>query len=113
MGLAKLRRTLALAHLAPELNLLLRGMYGAIKSIFWGTLLAAIVIIFWSILAVEFIHKWNKEIYDAAEGYTYCDRCPRAYSTVWEASITFIQSILCGDSWGLYTIPIVQKKPHT
>merc|ERR1719359_2168252 len=42
-----------------------------------------------------------------------CERCPRAYSTVVNSNLTYIQHIVAGDSWGQLTIPIIEAHPWT
>ena len=32
--------------------------------------------------------------------YDGCDRCPDAFASVFDSLLTFIQTILAGDSWG-------------
>jgi len=58
---------------------------------------------------VLFIHPLNKTVeYDES-----CTRCPHAYSSVMQATLTFWQQIVTGDSWGQATIPVIEKYPAT
>lgn len=43
--------------------------------------------------------------------YEGCERCPRAFETTFSATMTFVQQIVAGDSWGLVTIPIIEEEP--
>ena len=64
------------------------------------------------IIAVEFVHPKSTEL--AAQGvYADCERCHRAFQTVWFSAITFWQQIVAGDSWGRITIPIMETYPET
>ena len=64
------------------------------------------------IIAVEFVHPRSQAL--AAQGvYDDCDRCHRAFQTVWMSAITFWQQIVAGDSWGRITIPIMESYPET
>eukprot|EP00443_Scrippsiella_acuminata_P002557 CAMPEP_0115182242 /NCGR_PEP_ID=MMETSP0270-20121206/7843_1 /TAXON_ID=71861 /ORGANISM="Scrippsiella trochoidea, Strain CCMP3099" /LENGTH=520 /DNA_ID=CAMNT_0002595285 /DNA_START=116 /DNA_END=1678 /DNA_ORIENTATION=- len=66
----------------------------------------------WSIIAVELLHPVNVRI--AERGYYGdCDRCERAYSSVFAAILTFLQQIIAGDSWGLTSLPIIEEEPAT
>eukprot|EP00747_Dinoflagellata_sp_TGD_P127673 gnl/TRDRNA2_/TRDRNA2_174435_c0_seq1.p1 gnl/TRDRNA2_/TRDRNA2_174435_c0~~gnl/TRDRNA2_/TRDRNA2_174435_c0_seq1.p1 ORF type:complete len:421 (+),score=64.14 gnl/TRDRNA2_/TRDRNA2_174435_c0_seq1:2-1264(+) len=91
---------------------MMRGLAGAMNAFFWGCMLAVVVLTIWSILAVTVIHPLNVEI--ALTGaYDDCDRCPRAFESVYSALLTFTQQIIAGDSWGRVTIPIVEYYPWT
>merc|ERR1719359_2715100 len=71
-----------------------------------------VVLMMWSIVTVELVHPLNEEI--AKEGlYDGCDRCPRAFASVAQAMLTFIQTIIAGDSWGTLALPLIEKQPWT
>lgn len=78
------------------------------SAIFWGTVLLFLSLLVWSLMAVVFIHPLNKNV-----DYGDCSRCPRAYSSVMQASLTFWQQIITGDSWGQASIPLIEKHPIT
>lgn len=70
------------------------------------------MLILWSIIAVEVIRPINEEV--AKEGvYDGCERCTRAFGSVEQSCLTFVQQLLAGDSWGLVTIPIIERAPWT
>jgi len=91
---------------------MMAGLMGSIRSIFWGTVLLSFVLLVWAIVAVQFIHPLQKDLGDRGflEG---CDRCPRAYSSVLQSTLTFSQQIVAGDSWGQATIPLIEHYPVT
>eukprot|EP00931_Biecheleriopsis_adriatica_P073287 TRINITY_DN47606_c0_g1_i1.p1 TRINITY_DN47606_c0_g1~~TRINITY_DN47606_c0_g1_i1.p1 ORF type:complete len:612 (+),score=105.06 TRINITY_DN47606_c0_g1_i1:84-1919(+) len=97
-----------------ELYIMLHGFFASLKAIFWATSLLLMVMGIASMLAVELIHPLNKEIADSGfyedQG---CERCPRAFASVWAATLTFLQQIVAGDSWGMVTIPLMENYPGT
>merc|ERR1719456_465794 len=78
----------------------------------WGTLLLLITLLIVSVIAVQFIHPLNQELVEKGV-YYQCNRCPNAFATVLDSSLTFTQQILAGDSWGMVTIPIIEHYPWT
>jgi len=104
----KVCRAMKCLHLAPELHLMMKGMSGATKSILWGTILTLTFVVTWAILAVALIHPLNKEI-----PYVGCERCPHAYESTFMASLTLVQTLVAGDSWGHITMPIIERHPWT
>ena len=62
----------------PQLNIMVLGMRGAIRTIFWGMILLFVVTVSFAILVVQLIHPVNLEVAEAGY-YDGCDRCPRAY----------------------------------
>jgi len=89
---------------------MLHGMTSAMRAILWAAFLIGVVIVLWSIVAVELIHPLNKQI-GASGVYDECARCPEAYSSVGNACLTFVASILAGDSWGKVSMPIMETFP--
>lgn len=111
--LARLARSTRLMRFSPELSLLLNGLRDVAKTLFWGILMILLMLTMWSILAVEFIHPVNVEVMEATTDYDGCNRCGRAYESVFQSNLTFFQSLIAGDSWGLVTIPVIERKPST
>merc|ERR1719491_162330 len=62
----------------------------------------------WSIILVDFIHPVN-----ASLTYAGCERCSRGFATVSDSVVTLFQQIVAGDSWGLISIPVMEKEPLT
>jgi len=112
LRLCKLARVSKVFRVFPELRILMAGLIGSFKAIFWGTVLLCFVLFVWAIIAVQFIHPLNQELADKGrlEG---CERCPRAYSSVLQSVLTFSQQIVAGDSWGQATIPVIEEYPVT
>lgn len=110
--LISLARALRTTPAFRELYVMIQGFIGTAKAIVWSTVLLAFILTLFSILTVQMIHPLNLELAEAGI-YDGCDRCSRAYSTVMQANLTFFQSIVAGDSWGLVTIPIIERWPWT
>jgi hypothetical protein len=111
--LVRLGRSWRIMKVSPELAILLKGLVSTAKSIFVGTLLLLVMLTVSSIVAVEFIHPVNLEVHRLTAKYDGCDRCIRAFATVWDANLTFFQQLIAGDSWGAVTIPVIEQNPTT
>merc|ERR1719498_2235087 len=73
-----------------------------------------LVLTVWGILAVQLIHPINTHIAETKpEIYDGCDRCPRAFSTVFDSALTFWKQLVAGDSWGQLCEPIIEEAPWT
>lgn len=112
LRLARLMRAVKVFRQIPEIQMMIEGMVGAAKAIMFGSLAVGMMLLIWSILAVQLLHPTNRAIaesgYYAASG---CDRCPHAFATVWDSMLTFIQHIVAGDSWGNVSLPISEQEP--
>merc|ERR1719265_2830945 len=49
------------------------------------------------------------EIYENFPFDERCARCPRAFSSIWEANWTFVQTIVVRDAWATYCLPIIEE----
>lgn len=110
--LLRLGRTHRALTLFPELHVMVMGLAGAFRAIFWGMILLLVVLMTWGILAVQIIHPLNQKVFEAGD-YGDCDRCPRAFASVPASMLTFTQHIIAGDSWGAVSIPIIEAYPET
>lgn len=106
--LCRLARGVKILMLFPQLALLVKGIAATVSVIFWGLILLLAMLIIFSIIAVQLIHPINKDL-----AYGDCDRCNRAFESVLQASLTFVQQIVAGDSWGTVSIPIIEESPVT
>eukprot|EP00931_Biecheleriopsis_adriatica_P102706 TRINITY_DN77645_c0_g1_i1.p1 TRINITY_DN77645_c0_g1~~TRINITY_DN77645_c0_g1_i1.p1 ORF type:complete len:582 (-),score=131.95 TRINITY_DN77645_c0_g1_i1:83-1828(-) len=107
----KVARAFRVLRQFQELEMLLRCFAAAIKSICWGMGMVMTFIVIWAVVGVQMLHPINKEIWDGREAE--CERCSRAFRTVFEAGVTIFQSIIAGDSWGQVSIPIIEARPWT
>lgn len=110
--LLRLARAARVLVLFPELDLMIKGLKGAMNAIFWGCLLVAVVLFSWSIIFVQVVHPLNLEVAKSG-AYDDCSRCVHAYESVLLAFLTFTQQIVAGDSWGSVTVPIIEQYPWT
>jgi len=95
-----------------ELAFMVHSLGGALRAIFWAALLLFFMLTFCSIVAVHVLHPLNQKV--AATGiYEGCERCPRAFKSVMESNLTFLQTLVAGDSWGQVSIPIMEMYPWT
>eukprot|EP00401_Gymnodinium_catenatum_P073795 CAMPEP_0117507494 /NCGR_PEP_ID=MMETSP0784-20121206/26450_1 /TAXON_ID=39447 /ORGANISM="" /LENGTH=598 /DNA_ID=CAMNT_0005302995 /DNA_START=69 /DNA_END=1860 /DNA_ORIENTATION=- len=113
LRLFRLARVVWLIQRLPELNFLLRGMASAAISIFWGLVMVSLILLTWALVAVQLFHPINLRLQERGVFEGTCERCPRAFSSVWNAIVTFTQTLLCGDSWGSTAIPVIEEEPWT
>jgi hypothetical protein len=113
MRLVKLARVLKAFRVFPELALMLGGLVGSMRAVFWGTLLLIVTVMINAILAVMYIHPLNDDISQRGFYTDNCERCPRAYAIVFNAVLTIFQQVVLGDSWGSGTITIIEQYPTT
>lgn len=112
--LLRLGRAHKIVSMVPELSLMMKGMVHAARSIFWGVCLVTLILVLWSVAAVQMIHPLNKKLnLEDPTKYEGCERCPRAYESVWSCVVTFTQTLLGGDSWGLTSLQIIEAYPPT
>lgn len=105
-------RVVRSSEMLRELYLMLHSLTSAFRAILWATLLLTVMLTVWSIVAVEILQPINLRV--AADGtYLGCDRCPRAFESVEASVLTFFQQIVAGDSWGLVSLPVMEKEPWT
>mmetsp|Transcript_15082 Transcript_15082/g.31540 ORF Transcript_15082/g.31540 Transcript_15082/m.31540 type:complete len:645 (-) Transcript_15082:89-2023(-) len=93
-----------------ELYLMMHGILSTMKAVFWATFIIIIMLTLWSMVAVEVLHPLNLRVAETGV-YEGCERCPRAFQTVLQSNLTFIQSIIAGDSWGQISIPVMEMFP--
>jgi hypothetical protein len=112
--LVRLARAFRAAKSFKELNALIRSFGFALKAIFWGMLMVIMILTIWSILAVQLLHPVNMRVVELKpEVYLGCERCQRAFSSVFESNLTFFQTVVAGDSWGTVALPIITEEPWT
>lgn len=112
--LVRLARAFKAMNSMHELHSLLRSCACALKAIFWGMVLLGLTLTVWGILTVQLIHPINKHIAVTKPWlYEDCDRCPRAFSTVFDSVVTIWKQIVAGDSWGQLCEPIIEEANWT
>jgi len=112
LRLCRLARFARVMVIFKELHMMLHAFLSAMKTMFWACFMLAFLLTLFSILAVEIVHPVNLRLADRGE-YVGCDRCVRAFETVLQANLTFMQQIIAGDSWGQLSVPIIEEEPFT
>mmetsp|Transcript_93356 Transcript_93356/g.171112 ORF Transcript_93356/g.171112 Transcript_93356/m.171112 type:complete len:650 (-) Transcript_93356:59-2008(-) len=103
--LARLIRGVRLLRIFPELQFIIVGFAGAMRTMMWGLIILMTLLLTISIVAVELIQPVNKRVQHDTQ------YCSEAFESVWNACILFFQTIPAGDSWGRCTIPIILEEP--
>lgn len=112
LRLLRLIKVLRSFTMLRELSFMLHSLGGAMRAIVWAFFILFFMLTFCSILAVHVVQPYNEEV--AKTGvYEGCGRCPRAFKTVMDANLTFLQTIVAGDSWGRVSVPIMEMFPWT
>lgn len=93
-----------------EPYLLFSMMATSLRILIWAFLLTFFIITLWSILAVTLLNEVVQELSISIPAWQGCDRCARSFHSIWDSNLTFFQTIVAGDSWGLIALPVIQKK---
>mmetsp|Transcript_5547 Transcript_5547/g.13690 ORF Transcript_5547/g.13690 Transcript_5547/m.13690 type:complete len:665 (+) Transcript_5547:102-2096(+) len=110
--LARLARSIKVIMKFPQLALMVKGLIGATQVILWGAVLLMGSLTIFGIFATQLLHPINVRV--AERGiYQGCERCPRAFESVFQSMLTFWQQIITGDSWGTVSLPIIEEEPMT
>jgi len=110
--LVRLSRAVKIVAMLPELQLILRGLLSAARATLWGGVLIFFATLTWSILATQLIHPLNQELIAQGE-FKDCERCPRAWESVFDSAVTITQTVLVADGWGELCTPVIQHTPIT
>ena len=108
--LIRVSRAVRLLISIPEFYLLINGLYSSIKAILFGALLLVAMIVVWAVIAVQLLHPITSTL---EKYYLHCERCPRGFSTVFQAGLTLFQQLVAGDSWGTINLQLVEEAPWT
>jgi len=72
---------------------------------FWGMFMITVLLLIWSILAVEVIYPTVSEMDNWEDGHW----CKEGFSAVQKCMLFFFQTVFAGDSWGTCAVPIIQE----
>jgi len=108
---ARLLRAFRVILAIRECYMLISGLAGSLRAMFFGLMLLLFMLFFWAILLVSFAHEPNTSP-ELLAFYEGCDRCPRAYESVYASMLTLFQQIVAGDSWGLTSLPVMEHTPQ-
>jgi len=112
--LMKVTRAVRMLTMVPELNILVKGLLFASKTVCMGALFLILLACFWGILATLYIQPIADDL--GREGYWAlldCKRCSRAFSSVEMSMLTFCQQLIVGEGWSELNTPIIEKRPET
>lgn len=101
--IARLFRAMRIFVANKELHMLLTGLIGSMKAIFFGSLMLLAMLILFSILMVQYVHPISSRL--------ECGRCSEGFSSVMDSTLTLFQQIVAGDSWGTISIPVIMEEP--
>eukprot|EP00929_Paragymnodinium_shiwhaense_P002756 TRINITY_DN10303_c0_g1_i4.p1 TRINITY_DN10303_c0_g1~~TRINITY_DN10303_c0_g1_i4.p1 ORF type:complete len:641 (+),score=119.96 TRINITY_DN10303_c0_g1_i4:223-2145(+) len=110
--LLRLVRVVKLFASMKELRRLVQMIATCGRTMFWSFLMAFLVMTMWAVAAVELVHPVAQKLADEGT-WPECERCGRAFETVMSVNLTFFQTVLAGDSWGIYAMPIIEEAPAT
>eukprot|EP00927_Polykrikos_kofoidii_P041314 TRINITY_DN35224_c0_g1_i1.p1 TRINITY_DN35224_c0_g1~~TRINITY_DN35224_c0_g1_i1.p1 ORF type:complete len:617 (+),score=80.50 TRINITY_DN35224_c0_g1_i1:267-1853(+) len=114
LRVARLGKLLRLmSGVSPTMYRIVHGFIHAMRSIVCASVLLFFIMTVWATIAIMLLHPIAIELCLTTDVYGKCDRCCHAWSSVMQANLTFLQTILIGDSWGKYAIPIVDHSPWT
>eukprot|EP00929_Paragymnodinium_shiwhaense_P009347 TRINITY_DN113485_c0_g1_i1.p1 TRINITY_DN113485_c0_g1~~TRINITY_DN113485_c0_g1_i1.p1 ORF type:complete len:646 (-),score=129.05 TRINITY_DN113485_c0_g1_i1:37-1974(-) len=89
-----------------ELYLMMMGILASIRTLIFGTLLLFVILTMFSILAVYFVRPVLRDI--TAEGLIEdCYFCNGAFDSVSASNLTFLSTVVAGDSWGMLCLPLI------
>jgi len=105
----RLFRAVRLLTFFPELYRFVQLFAGALRPLFWGFILIIFMILFWSVISVEFINPNIDQVHFGDND----EDCQRNFSTVWHTTLFFFQTLVVGDDWGTCINPMVVKMPSS
>lgn len=108
----RLLRLVEFLTVFQELHTMVRLMISSLRTMFWGAVLLVVTITLWSIVFVELLHPLVKDL--ANEGkFGDCERCGKAFETVYQSNLTLFQTLVFGDSWGMTSVVLIESHPWT
>eukprot|EP00931_Biecheleriopsis_adriatica_P094949 TRINITY_DN6857_c1_g1_i1.p1 TRINITY_DN6857_c1_g1~~TRINITY_DN6857_c1_g1_i1.p1 ORF type:complete len:415 (-),score=58.38 TRINITY_DN6857_c1_g1_i1:38-1192(-) len=75
------------------------------SAMLWGFVLIAIMLLIWSVLAVELVYE------TAQIAHEQNSKCHEVFGSIPSAFMWFFQSMVAGDSFGACAIPIINEQP--
>mmetsp|Transcript_22526 Transcript_22526/g.52430 ORF Transcript_22526/g.52430 Transcript_22526/m.52430 type:complete len:662 (+) Transcript_22526:109-2094(+) len=100
----RVARALRTASVFSQVNVLMQGFLKALETIFWGLLMIGLILIIWSVLAVQLLHPVVKDSQYLDGDYL------RHFESVWRSSLTLFGFALFGDGWSGMISPLVREE---
>jgi len=91
---------------------MIQGFLSALKTIGWAAILLSFILSIWSLIAVTVLHPIATDL-DRNGEFDGCERCGRAFSSIFTAMVTMLQTVLIGDSWSRVAMPMIESEPWT
>eukprot|EP00929_Paragymnodinium_shiwhaense_P014442 TRINITY_DN12234_c0_g1_i1.p1 TRINITY_DN12234_c0_g1~~TRINITY_DN12234_c0_g1_i1.p1 ORF type:complete len:647 (+),score=82.71 TRINITY_DN12234_c0_g1_i1:144-2084(+) len=111
--LLRLVRVIKLFAGMKELRRLTQMIATCARTMLWSFLMAFLVMTMWAVAAVELVHPVAQKLEGQGIWEEKCERCGRAFETVMATNLTFFQTVLAGDAWGVIALPIIEDTPST
>lgn len=115
LRICRVMRLIRFIRKAPslrELRKLMMMFASVIRTLAWSFLFCFIAMTLWSMISVELIHPVVQEL--AAQGtWNDCSTCSDSFATIMQSNLTFLKTLLAGDSWGQIAVPVMTKQPLT
>lgn len=115
LRICRVMRLIRFIRKAPslrELRKLMMMFASVIRTLAWSFLFCFIAMTLWSMISVELIHPVVQEL--AAQGtWNDCGTCSDSFATIMQSNLTFLKTLLAGDSWGQIAVPVMTKQPLT
>lgn len=109
----RLFRSVRFVTIQRELYLLVHGFLSTMRALFWAAILMIGLLTMWSILAVEVLHPINRDVALYTDDYKECSRCSQSFASVWDANLTFFNTIVLGDGWADFILPVIYRESWT
>ena len=115
LRICRVMRLIRFIRKAPslrELRKLMMMFASVIRTLAWSFLFCFIAMTLWSMISVELIHPIILEL--AEQGtWNECETCSESFATIMQSNLTFLKTLLAGDSWGQIAVPVMKKQPLT
>lgn len=111
--LLRLAKVLRMMTSLPELQKLMQMMLTCMRTLFWSFILTFLLMTTWSVVMVELVNPLMKDIVQDKAGCDDMVVWSRAYSTVMRSNLTLFQTMVVGDGWGRFAVPIIEAHPWT
>ena len=112
LRICRVMRLIRFIRKAPslrELRKLMMMFASVIRTLAWSFLFCFIAMTLWSMISVELIHPIILEL--AEQGtWNECDTCSESFATIMQSNLTFLKTLLAGDSWGQVAVSSDEKK---
>ena len=115
LRICRVMRLIRFIRKAPslrELRKLMMMFASVIRTLAWSFLFCFISMTLWAMISVELLHPLIQEL-EHEGAWTDCDNCADAFATIMQSNLTFLKTLLAGDSWGQIAVPVMKKQPLT